>query len=210
MDWKTYLDGLIGGTLGGVIGAGAAFLTARQQIKAQTNAAEAERLELRRDRSRTAAAALLERLADVSDALWYLPHLADHRAARYEARTNGGADSQAVRTSSRTAAAEEAVRSVRRGLLTELPVIADPLITKHYTHLDTVVFWFSVVPLTPEESERVGVGLGRYIRWLQMLVANYVAVAPPPADVQPPSFVPGHILDADDDWEPDPKPEGWS
>lgn len=204
MDWKTFLDGLIGAVLGGLIGAGAALAASRQQIRAQTAAAEAERLELRRDRSRTAAAALLERLADLDAELWSLPHAARERMARYKAE--GGTMTP---PSPRLAAANESVRSLRRGLLTELPVVTDPMITKHYRQLESLAFWFSVSPRTPDEAQRVGIGLGRYTRWVQTLIAAYVAAAPPLADIDPPVFTPGHILDAAEDWEPDPKPDGW-
>ncbi|MEY9887664.1 hypothetical protein ABIA31_001293 [Catenulispora sp. MAP5-51] len=205
MDWKTLLDGLLGAVLGGLIGASAALRASRQQIRAQVTAAEAERLELRLDRSRTAAVALLERLADLDAELWSLPHAAKERMARYSAE-NGAL----TPVSPRLAAAIESIRSLRRGLLTELPVVTDPLITKHYRELETLASWFSVSPRTPEEADRIGVGLGRYTRWVQILIAEYVAERPSLADIEPPAFVPGHILDPDNDWEPEPKPDGWS
>jgi len=155
--------------LGGLIGASAALLASRQQIRAQVTAAEAERLELRRDRSRTAAVALLDRLGDLDAELWSLPHAAKERMARYSAE--GGT---LTPVSPRLAAAIDSIRSLRRGLLTELPVVTDPLITKHYRELETLAFWFYVSPRTPAEADRIGVGLGRYTRWVQMLIAAYV------------------------------------
>lgn len=203
MDWKTLLDGIVGG----VVGAGAALLATRQQIKAQTKAAEAERLELRHERSRTAAAALLQRLADVVEEVWSLPRLANDRRDRYRASmADPGGETPAM--SKGSVAAEEAVRSVRRGLLTEVPVVADPMISKHFRQLDMLALWYSIVPMTEDESQRVGMSVRAYIEWLRLVVAAYVAGTPMPGEVEPPNFEPGRILDTPR-WEPDPKPDGW-
>jgi len=201
-DWKTLLDGVVGGVTGGFIGGGAALLATHQANKAQAKAAKADREELRADRSRAAAALLLPRLADLDSVIPLLPVNQRDSFVMSSSPASG-------RAMARLPSGAEALDSIRRGLLTELPLVNNDLIARHYRQLDSIVLYFHRATLSEFEVSRAQLEVGRYLRWVQMLIAAYVSENPLPADVKPPVIVAGRILDAEDDWQPDPTPEGW-
>lgn len=202
VDLKTLLDGVIGGVTGGVIGGGAALIAGHQANKAQAEAAKADREELRRDRSRAAAALLLPRLADLDSVVPLLPRVQRDSYVMSSSPASG-------RAMARLPSGAEVLDSMRRGLLTELPLVDNDLVTRHYQQLDSMILYFHNATLSELEVSRAQLEVGRYLRWVQLLIAAYVSEKPLPADVKPPVIVAGHILDADDDWQPDPMPEGW-
>ena len=202
MDWKTLLDGVVGGVFGGVIGGGASLLATQQANKAQAQAAKDDRAELRRDRSRAAAALLLPRLADLDSVVPLLPKIQRDSYVMSSSPNSG-------RAMARMPSGAEALDSIKRGLLTEVPLVDNDLVTRHYQQLYRVVLDFHGAALTRPEVNRAEIEVGRYLRWVQMLIAAYVSEKPLLADVKPPVIVAGHVLDAEDDWQPEPKPEGW-
>lgn len=200
VDWHTLLDGVIGGVFGGIIGGGAALLATHQANKAQAKAAKEERLEQRRDRSRAAASLLLPRLADLESALPILPMVARDSYVMSASPASG-------RAMARLPSGAEAMESIKRGLMTEVPVVDNGLITRHYGHLTSVVGYFHHANLNAIEAGQAEGDIGRYLRYMRMLVVALIADKPLPADVEPPVIALGHAVGTD--WEPDPKPDGW-
>jgi len=187
---------------GGIIGGGAALLATHQANKAQAKAAKADREELRADRSRAAAALLLPRLADLDSVIPLLPKGQSNSFVMSSSPASG-------RAMAGLPSGGEALESMRRGLLTELPLVDNDLVKRHYQQLDSIVLYFHRATLSEFEVSRAQLEIGRYLRWVILLIGEYVSEKPLPADVKPPLIVAGRILDAKDDWQPDPKPEGW-
>lgn len=204
-------SGLVGALIGSGLGAVVTFVAQKTQttrlIEAGTEqyrqaaqeertrareAADDERRAARQELARAAAFDLLHVLADVDSALPDLRH-AGARRSRGALRVPDWVEVAADR-------AEHVLDQMRRALLVQVPVVADPVVTARWDRLLTLAREFSALPddepgtdrrgnAVPVPNPRLGRAqqdLDQYLRYVHATLRAWLDEQPPPPDLQGP------------------------